>query len=192
MICELWKMFRSIRIQYKMFRTKHKGGSVLEKIVYTLAVAFIGGYVGIKLKIPAGAFIGAMFSVAIFNICLGKAEIPSNLKLVAQVVMGGIVGLNFTAATMSGLKNLIAPALILMVGLMVYSVFLGFVISKLTGLDLMTALFSSAPGGLTDMTIISDAYGAETPKVALLHLVRLITVISVLPFILGWFSRFVK
>jgi len=164
----------------------------LDKIVYTLAVAFIGGYVGIKLKIPAGAFIGAMFSVAIFNICLGKAEIPSNLKLVAQVVMGGIVGLNFTADTMSGLKNLIAPALILMIGLMVYSIFLGFVISKLTGLDLMTALFSSAPGGLTDMTIISDAYGAETPKVALLHLVRLITVISVLPFVLGWFSRFVK
>lgn len=161
----------------------------MDKVIYTLAIALIGGYAGIRLKIPAGAFIGAMFSVAVFNICTDKGYIPSNFKSVAQIVIGGIIGLNFTADTIRGLKELIAPALILSFGLMVSSVFLGFVISKATGLDMMTALFSSAPGGLADMTIISDAYGAETPKVALLHLVRLITVFSVLPFLLGWFSK---
>ena len=161
----------------------------MEKIIYTLMVAFVGGYIGIRLRMPAGAFVGAMFAVAAFNILSGKGYIPPNFKLVAQIVVGGIIGLNFNMDTVLGLKTLIVPALVLVVGLMGYCIFLGFILSKLTGLDMMTALFSCAPGGLTDMTLISDAYGAQTHKVALLHLVRLITVISAMPLVIGWFAK---
>ncbi|MGE5632138.1 MAG: AbrB family transcriptional regulator [Caulobacteraceae bacterium] len=158
------------------------------RIIYTLAVAFAGGYIGIKLKVPAGALIGAMFSVGFFNMYTDKGKIPANFKIAAQTVVGGIIGLNFTPDTLSGLKYLILPALILIIGLVLYSIVLGLIIHKLTGLDLVTSLFSTAPGGLADMTLISDAYGADTPKVALLHLVRLITVISILPVVIGWFA----
>lgn len=161
----------------------------MEKIFYTLIVAGIGGLIGIKLKVPAGAFVGAMLAVAAFNISTGRGHIPPNFKLVAQMVVGGIIGLNFTLESVKGLKDLIFPALVLMFGLMAFSILLGFIISKTTGLDLTTALFSSAPGGLADMTIISEAYGAETPKVALLHLVRLVTVITILPLVIRLFTR---
>ncbi len=161
----------------------------MEKIIYTLAVAAIGGYIGIKIKMPAGALIGAMIAVAVFNIQTGKGDVPSQFRVIAQVAVGAMIGLNFTMDTVTGLKNLVVPALVLVIGLTAFSLFLGFILSKVTGLDLVTALFSSAPGGLTDMTLISDAYGADTPKVALLHLVRLLTVISVLPLVIGWFTR---
>lgn len=163
----------------------------MEKIFYTLIVAGIGGLIALKLKIPAGAFVGSMLAVAAFNITTGKGHIPLNFKLVAQMCVGGIIGLNFTLETIKDLKELIFPALVLMIGLMLFSILLGFIISKTTGLDLTTALFSSAPGGVADMTILSEAYGADTPKVALLHLVRLITVITVLPVVIKFFTRFI-
>ncbi|TCO77494.1 AbrB family transcriptional regulator [Marinisporobacter balticus] len=164
----------------------------MDKIFYTLGVASIGGFIGIKFKIPAGAFIGAMIAVAIYNICTELGTLPSNFKLAAQIVVGGMIGLNFTMDTVHALKDLIVPACILIVGLTFFSIGLGFIISKLTGLDLVTALFSCSPGGLTDMALISEAYGAQTPKVVLLHLMRLITVIMVLPIVIKMFTRFVR
>lgn len=161
----------------------------MERILYTLIIAGIGGLIGIKLRMPAGAFVGAMLAVAAFNISTGKGHIPTNFKLVAQMVVGGIIGLNFTLESVKGLKDLILPALVLIIGLTTFSILLGFIISKTTGIDLVTALFSSAPGGLSDMTIISEAYGADTPKVALLHLVRLITVITILPLVIKIFAK---
>lgn len=163
----------------------------MDKIAYTLIIAVIGGLIGIKLRIPAGALIGAMIAVAIFNILSGKGAMPSNFKLAAQMVVGGMIGLNFTMETVRGLKDLILPAIILVVGLTVFSVLLGLIISKLTGIDLITALFSSAPGGLADMTLISEAYGANTPNVVLLHLTRLITVITVLPLVIKKLSKLI-
>ncbi|SHJ53284.1 AbrB family transcriptional regulator [Paramaledivibacter caminithermalis] len=164
----------------------------MDRIIYTLLIAGAGGYIGIKLRIPAGALIGSMAFVAIYNIYTEQGNIPTNFKLVAQIVVGGMIGLNFTMETISGLKKLIVPALILVVGLTLFSICLGFIIHRLTGLDLVTSLFSCSPGGLTDMTLISEAYGAQTHKVALLHLIRLITVITVLPMAIKLFSQFVK
>lgn len=162
----------------------------MDKVFYTLLVAGLGGIIGIKLKIPAGALIGAMIFVAIYNITTGRGEIPFNMKILAQIVVGGMIGLNFKMETVYELKNLIAPALMLVLGLTVFSICLGFIISKLTGLDLITALFSCSPGGLTDMTLIAEEYGAETPKVALLHLMRLITVITVLPIVINIVAKY--
>ncbi|WP_051542066.1 AbrB family transcriptional regulator [Clostridium lundense] len=163
----------------------------MEKIIYTLIIASIGGVLGIKLKIPAGALVGSMIAVAIYNIYGGKGAMPSNFKLGAQIVVGGMIGLNFTKESIYALKDIIFPAVILVIGLTLLSILLGFAIYKLTGLDLVTALFSSAPGGITDMTLISEAYGADISKVALLHLMRLLSVITILPFLIKIFTKII-
>lgn len=160
----------------------------MDKIIFTLIIAGLGGCTGIKLKLPAGALIGSMFSVAVYNMSTGSGYIPIHFKLIAQIIVGGIIGLNFDTSTIKSLKKLAMPAVVLASGLLVFNLLLGYTISKLTGLDLTTALFSCAPGGVTDMTLISEAYGADTPKVVLLHLVRLISVISVFPLIISRFA----
>jgi membrane AbrB-like protein len=165
---------------------------VLGKMIYTLIIACIGGFVGLKLKFPAGALVGSMIFVAIYNIFIGNGEMPANFKAIAQIIVGGLIGLYFTKKSILGLRELIIPAFILTVGMMTSCIILGFLISKLTGLDLITALFSSAPGGLTDMTLISEAYGADISKVALLHLVRMITVIMILPLIIKLFTKYIS
>jgi len=161
-------------------------------MIYTLIIACIGGIIGLKLKLPAGALVGSMVFVAIYNIFFENAEIPANFKAIAQIIVGGLIGLYFTKKSVCGLKDLIVPVFILSAGMMASCIILGFIISKLSGLDLVTALFSSAPGGLTDMTLISEAYGADISKVALLHLIRMITVVMILPLIIKLFTKYVS
>lgn len=163
----------------------------MENIFYTLIMGAIGGYIGVKLKIPAGAMIGSMVAVAIFNISTSRGYVPTNFKTIGQIVIGAIIGLNFTMDSIKGLKDLILPTIILILGLTLISILLGFAIHKFTGIDLPTALFSTAPGGLTDMTIMSESFGAQTHIVALLHLVRLTTVLTVLPIVINWFTKVV-
>lgn len=67
----------------------------------------------------------------------------------------------------------------------------GVIISKTTDMDLISALFSSAPGGLTDMTLIAAELGADGVKVAGMHMIRLVSVIACYPTLIqlivsGW------
>ena len=156
----------------------------MQNLIYTLLIGSIGATIFTKLKVPAGAMIGSMVFVAIFNILTSKGYMPSDLKIVGQVIVGSIVGLNFNKEAILGLKKLVKPASLLVVGLTSTSLILGFSIYKITGLDLITALFSCAPGGLTDMTIMSESFGAKIHIVAILHLIRLITVLTIFPIVI--------
>lgn len=44
----------------------------MQRIIFTLIVGIIGGYIGIKLKIPAGAMIGSMIFVGGYNVLAGQ------------------------------------------------------------------------------------------------------------------------
>jgi len=56
----------------------------------------------------------------------------------------------------------------------------GFFCSRLLGLDPLVALLGAAPGGISGMSLAGDEFGVGAP-VAVLHAVRLITVLLVLP-----------
>ena len=45
------------------------------KIIVSLCVAFIGGVLFRKLKVPAGLLVGSIFAVALLNITTGQAYI---------------------------------------------------------------------------------------------------------------------
>lgn len=161
------------------------------KVFVTLLVALVGGTVGIKLKIPAGALIGSMLLVALYNIVSDNGSIPTNLKIIAQMIMGGIIGMSFTKQSFINIKNFILPALVMVIGLVLISVVLGLIIHKVTDIDVVTALFATAPGGMSDMTIISGEYGADQSIVVTMHLIRMLTVILIVPRVIHFVDRFI-
>ena len=63
------------------------------------------------------------------------------------------------------------------------------IISRCTDMDLVTALFACAPGGLTDMALIAADLGADSTKVAGMQMLRLVSVIALYPTIIGWLVR---
>ena len=46
----------------------------MDKVFITMIAAGIGGFIGIRLKIPAGALIGAIVAVAAYNIFTGNSK----------------------------------------------------------------------------------------------------------------------
>jgi len=155
----------------------------MDKIIITLLLAAVGGLAGYKIGIPAGAFIGAMVFVTVYNLITSHAIVPLPLKIAGQIFLGAAIGAGITISTIKGFKELLAPILIFLILLFVFSIVSAFIISKFTNMDLITAFFSCCPGGLTEMTIIADSYKANVPVVALIHLSRILSVILIYPLI---------
>lgn len=151
------------------------------KLIITLIVGITGGLAALKLKIPAGAMIGSMLCVAFYNVITGNAFLPQDIKVITQIAAGAFIGSGIRYKDVQDLKLMIKPAVLMVSSMMILDLFMGYVMYKITGIDLVTSLFASAPGGLMDMTLISVDLGADTSKVAVLQMARLMTVMIIFP-----------
>lgn len=150
-------------------------------LLVTLLVGLTGGTLFLKLKFPAGAMVGAMVLVAIFSVVTGKAEMPLNVRVVTQMVAGAFIGASVQYKDLLALKKILLPAFLMMFMMISLDVFMGYLMYRATDLDLTTALMASAPGGIMDISLIAADIGADSSKVALLQLMRLMTVMAFFP-----------
>lgn len=144
----------------------------------TIAVAVIGGFIGYKLRIPAGPMVGSMLAVAAASLTkFDLAPLPALTKPVVQVALGALLGLGLRKVSFSQLISLLLPAAVIISILLLAGFLTAFILNRFFGLDMMTAIFSSTPGGMTELSIIAADMNANAPIVAILQVIRLMAVI---------------
>ncbi|MGF1494484.1 MAG: AbrB family transcriptional regulator [Microcoleaceae cyanobacterium] len=146
-------------------------------------VGLLGGLAGFFLGIPAGALVGSMLAVALFNI-FGQIEVPSfpaEIRLFFQLGVGILLGSKFTAETFYSLKELWRPALLGAAITISAGLVSGILISRFLGIEELTAFLATSPGGLTDMSLVALDVGAKTSVVIVMHLTRLISILIIIP-----------
>ena len=151
-------------------------------LILTLAIGILGGYLADKKKVPAAFMIGALFAVAIFNIVTDRAFLPTSFKFITQVATGTFIGSKFRTEDVKMLGKVIIPGMVMVVLMIAFSFILSFIMSHFLGIEYMTSFFATAPGGIMDISLIAYDFKANTSQVALLQLIRLISVISFVPF----------
>ena len=157
-------------------------GNEIIFLILTLAIGILGGYLANKKKVPAAFMIGALFAVAIFNIVTDRAFLPTSFKFITQVATGTFIGSKFRTEDVKMLRKVIIPGMVMVVLMIAFSFILSFIMSHFLGIDYMTSFFATAPGGIMDISLIAYDFKANTSQVALLQLIRLISVISFVPF----------
>lgn len=155
-----------------------------------LAVAgLIGGLTLHYLHVPSGAMIGAMLGAMVLTFSGHRVKLPTDFRIVTQTLSGAIIGSGMGMAQVKGLSVVAIPALLLVLALAAINLLLGFAVSHFTELDLTTSLFASAPGGVSDMSIIASELGADPAKVAAMQTLRLIVVVALFPTLVTWIAR---
>ncbi len=149
----------------------------------TMSVAAAGGYIGYKLKLPAGVMLGAMLITVAFNLTTGRGVFFGDLRIGIQILAGAMIGSRMDMVVVKGMQKLILPILLLVISMFGLNIVFGTAMYFLSPLDAATALFSAAPGGASDMAIIAEDLGAYPPHVAILQLSRLIIIFTVMPFV---------
>jgi uncharacterized protein len=153
------------------------------ELTRTLLAALIGGFVFDRLKVPAGALIGAMVGVAAVNLSgSSTAGTGSVLRFVAFAIIGWELGSQVTRETLSAVRDAAGPIMIVVVGLLAAAAGLGWVLYR-AGLDPLTSFLASSPGALSQMAALSADFGANAVVVTVVHLIRVLIVILTAPII---------
>lgn len=149
--------------------------------------AVLGAYLGQRLRVPAGLFIGAMVGVGAWLAILGlpAVRVPLFLNQALQIMVGVVVGFRISADSLRTGARAFLPAAVLAVLFLVSGIAAASAAVVLTGISPVTALFAAAPGGLTELASVSTSLGADGPAVAAIHLVRLLLVVFAASAILG-------
>ncbi len=158
------------------------------RVLLTLLVGIAGGLAALRLHIPAGALVGSLVAVGVLR--LGGApvaEIPMGVRRAAQMAIGAMLGASFSWGDLL-VRTLLVPALALTALLFALSVAAAWVIVRTARWSWTAAVLSTAPAGMTELSLSADALGLDASAVAALHLVRVTTVVLVVPWLVRWLT----
>ena len=162
------------------------------EIIATLLVAMLCGWLGKKAGVPAGAITCSMIGAAAFNLLTDHGYMPLRLRQFIQFFAGALIGCTVGREQIRTILRIWPAVLLSVVGFVLLDLIAAWVISKRTGMDVITALFSSAPGGVTDMALIAEDMGADSTKIAAMHTLRLIGVELLYPSLIGLLVHFLN
>lgn len=160
-------------------------------LALTLAAGGLGGWAAHALRLPGGAVLGSLIAAGALHIALpALVPVPDAVRITAQILVGTAVGTTLSRDPLRALLRVTASALPLLCLLLAMGVLGGFLFARVSDLSLVTTLFSTAPGGASDMAAAALEFDTDVALIAGFHMIRQIAVFSLLTWIFTrWFGN---
>jgi membrane AbrB-like protein len=145
-------------------------------------VALVGGWLGVRLKLPAGVFLGPLLvGVPLSFLSVPVGALPPGALPLAMWILGVRVGSQFDSAAIGELRRLALAAVIAAMGLVAGCILLAWAWSSMGGVDLLTAYFATSPGGADSVLAIALGTHATLSLVLAVQIGRLLMILFVVP-----------
>jgi membrane AbrB-like protein len=142
-----------------------------------LAAATLTGWCFQKLRTPNPWVLGALLVAAIGANQQITGRLPDLGLIAAQIVIGWGLGQHINRAFFTRAPRTLASVAAVTLGILAVCMVAAWFISKGAEVAVMTAFLSMAPGGMTEMGVLSKAFGLGAPIVTAFHLTRILTTI---------------
>ena len=155
-----------------------------------LLVGTIGGFIGSKAKVPAGALVGAMLAVICFKLLARVSwDVPRGFTFTLQIFLGIMVGASFQPEMLKVLGRVIIPVVTSTLFLVGMGLLLSIVFSRFGLLDLGTAYLGTSPGAMSALIVLALDTGTNSTVVTCFHFFRVVFIILTTPLIFKFFFR---
>ncbi|HEV2954479.1 MAG TPA: AbrB family transcriptional regulator [Xanthobacteraceae bacterium] len=158
--------------------------SLRERLLHlaeTLAIGAIGGTALGLAKFPAGWLSGAIIAVAIAALARRPVRVPLILGKCANIVLGISLGASVTPDSIARMAAWPASLAVLALAMACGSAAVVFYLHKVHDWDVMSALFASSPGGLSQALALAAETGADLRSVAMVQAIRVLVLSAGLP-----------
>lgn len=147
-----------------------------------MAIGGVGGFAFHLLRMPLAWMMGAAVFCTVAAMAGAPVGVNNRLRQIMMVVLGVLLGSGFSPDMIAHMpKWLITMALLVAMSLTsAASVY--WLLRKRGRYEPRTAYFAAMPGGLNEMVMLGAVYGANERTVALMHAVRILTVVTAIPF----------
>jgi len=161
-----------------------------EKGIVIIAAILAGAWLGNRLKLPSGYLIGGMIAgLVVKGFVSSNVPAGSALSIVSQILVAYVIVSNSNVEVIKQHPEVVPIALAYIVVLSVFCLGLAMVLNKVFHFDIRTAIFATAPGGLSGMALSMNESGAETPISMTFHLFRMILVMILTPLLASFFYK---
>ncbi|MEO0944155.1 MAG: AbrB family transcriptional regulator [Pseudomonadota bacterium] len=148
-------------------------------LILVLAIAIAGGWIGMKVNLPASWLLGALLAVAAVTSTGAVAgDIPNVLIAVAQVIVGISLGAKFKAERMRRLPRAMGAGTRALFIIIATMALIGIGFSQLLPMDAPTMVLAFSIGGLAEMVLTARALELDMAMVAAFQSIRAVLVNS--------------
>ncbi|MEM1345564.1 MAG: AbrB family transcriptional regulator [Pseudomonadota bacterium] len=155
----------------------------LKRMACGLGVGAVGGAIAHALHVPLAWMLGALFLCMAMTLAGARLDVPLWLRANFLILIGLFLGESFDGLTLTEMArwplSLAGAVLYVPVAGAAAYLFYRFAVRQ----DVLTAVCSAIPGGLTAVVLLSEELGGDDRSVALAQSLRIAVVVFVAPVI---------
>ncbi len=152
------------------------------RLALALLVGAGGGTLFFRLDLPLPWMLGAMVATTVAAFAGAPVSLPRPLRNGFVLVIGVMLGSAFTPEMLATMPGWGAGVAILALYVPVATILGYLFFRKVGGFSKVDAYFSAAPGGLNEMVMVGENYGGDVRRIAIVHTVRILIVVFLVPF----------
>ena len=157
--------------------------AAIRSVCIALGLGVVGGAIFAWLRLPLPWMLGAMTANMAASLGGAKVDIPASWRWPMLGILGVLIGSSFTAEVAAGMLRWLGSIAILPVYIVVALLAGLLFLRRFVKLEPVTAFFSAAPGGLSEMVFMGEANGGDTRTISLIHATRIFCVVFTVPFV---------
>jgi len=151
--------------------------------IYVL-IGLLGAWIGVRLRVPGGALLGAMVAVIVFKTILKQSwPVTGNYSLLVQALAGIMVGIRYDLNMAKVIDVVAGPVVVSTIVLVSVGLLLSLFVTKIWPLNIYTAYLGTSPGAMTALIPLADESPANVVFVSAFHFFRLVFIILTAPLI---------
>jgi len=150
-----------------------------------LLVIFIsipGAIIADYFNIPLAWMLGPMLAISIAALSGIKIKMPKLALSSILIVLGLHIGNYIDQNLINQMTEWVWTSIIMFVYILISILIVSKYLQKFSGYNIKTSIFSAAPGALGPLMILAEHEKSDLSQVATSHLIRLIIIITVIPF----------
>ena len=155
--------------------------------VLVILISIPGAIIADFFNIPLAWFLGPMLVTSLASLMGLKIEMPRLILSSILILLGLYIGNYIDKSLFAQMHQWIWTSLIMLIYIILSVLIVSKYLQKFSKYEEKTSIFSAAPGALGPLMILAEDEKTDLSQVATSHLIRLIIIITVFPFIVNSF-----
>ena len=155
------------------------------RMVFSLGLGTAGGFLFHHFHFPLPWMLGPLVATTAASLLKFPLARPGRLRPMVVPVLGVMLGAGFTPDAVSRFHLWLFSLSTLLIYAAVATAATAYYLARRSRWDAPTAYFAASPGGFGAMVLLGEAMGADERRVSLIHSVRIMLTVLIIPF---WFK----
>ena len=158
-----------------------------KEFAWVIIVSIPGALIADYFNVPLAWFLGPMLVTSIVTLGGIKTKMPRLVLSTVLIFLGLYIGNYVDKSLFSQIHQWAWTSLIMLSYIIISVLLVSKYLQKFSDYGKKTSVFSAAPGALGPLLILAEDEKSDLSQVATAHLIRLIIIITVFPFIVNSF-----